>query len=201
MIRTRLAVIRRRDGFTLVELLVAMGLIGIMAALFSAVVSSAITHDARLSEASSLQTEARAAVERLSRELRQAYTGDSALGPIESMSESSIQFLSAGNGNPFPVRRIAYQVSGGNLQRRMAVSSDTDGPPWSIQPLPDWTTVLGSVTSTGVFTYFDSNGAQITNMSLTNQVHTVRISLTVTTKNRPQRTLTYTSSVTLRTAA
>lgn len=199
MIRRRIRLAARQGGFTLMELLVAMGLIGIMAALFSTVISSAIRHDAVIQESSSLEDEVRGAVNDMSKELRQAYTGDSTIPPIESMSSTSIQFLSAGNGDPFPVRRIGYQLSGGYLQRRIVVSSDTDGPPWVIGALPAWGNRVGSITSATLFTYYDVNGTQIVNMANVSQVHTVTIALTVTTKTLPTRQLSYTTSVTLRT--
>jgi prepilin-type N-terminal cleavage/methylation domain-containing protein len=195
--------LRRQGGFTLMELLVALAIIGILAALFSAVISSAVQRDAVLEESSSIETEARAALDNLSKELRQAYTGDSATAPIESMSATSLQFLSAANGNPFPLRRIGYQLSSGNLERRAVTSSDTDGPPWvwpnAITSVP-WTTVLGSITGTTVFKYYDANGAEITDYSQVSKVHTVDIKLVLTTKTLPKRQLTYETSVTLRTA-
>lgn len=185
------------------ELLVALAIVAILAALFSAVVSSAVRHDAVLEESSSLESEARAVLNTLSEELRQAYTGDPATPPIESMSATSLQFLSAGNGKPFPLRRIAYQLQGGRLQRRMVTSSDTDGPPWvwptAITSVP-WTTVLGSISGSAVFTYYDANGAKITDFSQVGKVHEVDIVLTLATKTAPVRQLTYETSVTLRTA-
>jgi prepilin-type N-terminal cleavage/methylation domain-containing protein len=203
MIRRLLRRGRGQGGFTLMELLVALAIISILAALFAAVVSSAVQRDAVLEESSSIETEARAALNDLSKELRQSYTGDAATPAIESMSATSLQFLSAGNGNPFELRRIGYQLSSGNLQRRMVTSSDTDGPPWV---WPDaitsatWTTVLGSITGSTVFTYYDANGTQITNYSQVSKVHTVDIKLVLTTKTRPTRQLAYETSVTLRTA-
>jgi len=199
MIRRRIRTGVGEGGFTVTEMLVAMVVIGIMTALFSNMISASIRQDAVTEESSSLQTEIRGALTDLSTELRQAYSGSTTSGPIESMNATSIQFLSAGFGNPFPVRRIGYQLSGGKFQRHMAVSSNTNGPPWTIGALPGWTNLVGSVTNSTVFTYYDSNGNQITNYANVNQVYTVTVALSVTTKTAPTRTLSYQTSVTLRT--
>jgi prepilin-type N-terminal cleavage/methylation domain-containing protein len=187
--------IRRQGGFTLVELLLAMGLIGVIFALFSVVVSSTLRHGGEVEEQTVLQHQVRGTVERLAQDLRQAYSGVEDSSPIESISASQIQFLSPDRQQPFHLRRLAYRASGTSFQSARAISTDTDGAPWDIPALGSWTTEFGSLVGTNVFTYLDENGAATADPA---QVKTVVIQVTIATSTSPNRQYTYKTSVTLR---
>jgi prepilin-type N-terminal cleavage/methylation domain-containing protein len=185
----------RERGFTLVELLIAMGLIGVIFALFSVVVSSTLRHGGQVEEQTVLQHEVRGTVERLAQDLRQAYSGVDDTSPIESISATQIQFLSPDRQQPFHLRRLAYRASGTSFQSAIATSSDTDGAPWTIPSLSAWRTHFGSLVGTNVFTYLDENGVATADPA---QVKTVVIQVTVATSISPNRQYTYKTSVTLR---
>lgn len=185
---------RREDGFTVIELLVAMSMLGAMFGAFAIVMGSTIRIGGEVQEGSVLQTEARSAMNQIAGELRQTYTGDTTV-PLESISGTAIQFLSADRQSPFHVRRIGYQLTGGQLNRRFATSTDTDGPPWSIGTLSAWGRVLGSVVNSTVFTYFDASGNAT---AVPANVRTITVTLTVATKTTPSRQFTYKTSVTPR---
>ena len=72
-IRILVATLKREDGFTLMELLVALSVlvIGVLVA-WSALMTTTVKTTARVQEQSNLQTEVRAAVDRLAADLRQA---------------------------------------------------------------------------------------------------------------------------------
>jgi len=185
----------REGGFTLVELLIAMGLIGVIFALFSVVVSSTLRHGGQVEEQTVLQHEVRGTVERLAQDLRQAYSGVDDSSPIESISATQIQFLSPDRQQPFHLRRLAYRASGTSFQSARAISTDTDGAPWEIPALGSWDTQFGSLVGTNVFTYLDENGVVTADPA---QVRTVVIEVTVATSISPNRQYTYKTSVTLR---
>ena len=67
----------------------------------------------------------------MARELRQAYTGDTTY-PIQTATATTLQFLSPDRATPFHNRHIAYRLaSGGQIDRAMTTSTDTDGAPWT----------------------------------------------------------------------
>ena len=97
------------------------------------------------------------------------------------------------------LRRISYQVTGGQLQRALATSTNTAAP-WSIPALSAWSTVARSIVTTGtpVFTYFDATGPR---RRVAANVRTVRIRVTVATPTTPTRQFTYETRVALRPAS
>jgi prepilin-type N-terminal cleavage/methylation domain-containing protein len=186
--------LRSERGFTLMELVVGMTLLVALLGASSPLLATMIRHNGEIQERSVLQTEARTAVDRLARELRQAYIGDGT-PPIETMTASQVTFLSPDKASPFHNRRISYRVTSGALQRATAVSTDTDGAPWSIPALGSWRTVVGSLSSSSIFTYLDANGA-VTGTAA--NVRSVRVTLPLATRTSQSRALTYRSTVQLR---
>ena len=186
--------IRREQGFTLTEMLVAMSLFGVLAAAGSLLLSSSIRHSSEVQERVLLQTEVRGAVEGVVRDLRQAYTGDDT-SALESIGPSEITFLSPDRAEPFHLRRISYRVTGDELQRAIAVSTNTDGPPWVIPALENWTTQAARLVEPNVFTYQDETGAATADPAA---VRTVVITVVAATRTAPDRRLTYQTVVHLR---
>jgi prepilin-type N-terminal cleavage/methylation domain-containing protein len=189
-------------GFTLIEVLSAMGVFGIVLATFAMVMSSAIRHSGEVEQQSNQQLEARTAITTMSQDLRQAYDGDGdvATAPIQSMFANTITFLAPDRQLPFHLRRITYRYQGANLERAFLTSTDTDGYPWSgISALPSaFQPVVRNVVNTGlqpVFRYLDANGAVTTNPLA---VATIELQIVVATKTSPSQKYTYKSSVTVR---
>lgn len=193
---TRLAVpLRRESGFTLIEMLSAMAVLGLLAAAVSVALSSMIRHSDEVEDRTALQGEVRFTLDRLAVDLRQAYSGVDGVSPIEAVSSTGLTFLSPDRAEPFHLRRISYRLSGGAIERATATSTDTDGAPWSIPALGSWVKQVESVTNAAPFSYFDANGAATTNPA---EVATVTIDLVVATNSSPTRTLRYSTSVTVR---
>lgn len=184
-------------GFTLVEMLTAMTVFSILIAVFATTFTTAIRHSDEVEEQTSLQVEARASIAFFAQDLRQAYDGDAnlATSPIESISATQITFLSPDRAVPFHMRRMSYRLSGGQLQRAMATSSDTDGAPWTIPALGGYKKLVGSVANGTVFTYEKADG---TTATLAADVKTVHVRLTVATNTTPTRQYTYQTDATVR---
>ena len=187
---------RAEHGFTLTELLAAMVVLGALLAVAYPLFASTIRHSGDVQERTVLQAEARGAAEALVRELRQAHT-DEETRPLEAIAASQISFLSPDNAEPPRLRRIAYQMSGDRLERAVAVSTNTDGPPWMFPPLGGWAPRLGSIADPAVFTYQDATGAATSDPAA---VRTITVTLVVAPRTSSERPLTYRTSVELRTA-
>jgi prepilin-type N-terminal cleavage/methylation domain-containing protein len=192
----RIRSLRRDDGFTIVEMLSAMTVFSIVLASFSMVLSSAIRHSSDIEEQSNLQVETRAAITSLTQDLRQVYDGDGnvATSPIESISATQVTFLTPDRAVPFHLRRVSYRLSGGELQRAVAISTDTDGAPWSIPALGPYRKLVGSVVASP-FAFKKADGTTATTPI---DVKTIDINLRVAPKTSPTRQITYKTSVTVR---
>jgi prepilin-type N-terminal cleavage/methylation domain-containing protein len=190
--------LRHAAGFTVAEMLVALAVIGITIPALAIFVSTSYIHSSRTIGQSALQAEGRAAVDTLVADLRQAYYGDAVTSPIVSMSTTALTFYTPDRSQPFRLRKVAYQLSSGNLQRAFVTSTDTDGAPWQgLATLGPWRTQLKNVTSTAIFSYQDIDGVAITDMTQVAKVKRVTISLRAR-PNASTATSSFQSSVTLR---
>jgi prepilin-type N-terminal cleavage/methylation domain-containing protein len=193
--RRLISLARREDGMTLVELLVALPLLSILLMAFTLTLTTTTHWGDQVQEDSVIQTEARAVIDGLAKDLRQAYTGNTP-APIESMSGTTITFDSPDRSTPFRLRRISYRLTAGQIDRQSATSTNTAAP-WTFPAMSAWTKQMGSVVSSTAFSYFDASGATTVDPTT---VQTVRISLTVTTGSSQGRRFTYSSTVSLRQA-
>ena len=187
-------------GISLVEMLVSIAVLGIFFAAFATVVGSAIRSSGEVQQQAVIQTEVRAAVDSLVADLRQAtIAGDTSLARVSTATGTQLTFLSPDRTQPMRLRQISYRVSGDELQRALATSTNTAAP-WSIPALGAWTRLASPVitTATPVFTYFDAAGAST---SVAANVRTVRIRVVLATASSPTRQLVYDTRVTLRPSA
>lgn len=197
--------LRQEAGLTLSEMLVVLAIMGIILAALALVLSMSITQSSQIQEQSTLQTEVRATVDTMARELRQAYTGDTSY-PVVTATSTTLMFYSPDKAVPFHNRLIAYRLASGQIDRAMTTSTDTDGPPWaglawtSFGSIPSgsWATQVDSVKNSAVFTYFDSTGAQLSGTITPSSVYRVLITVTVATKAASTRQYTYSTSASLR---
>jgi prepilin-type N-terminal cleavage/methylation domain-containing protein len=187
---------RDERGFTLPEVLVTMVLFGIVLGAFGQMIITSSKTSNRVEEQAALQQEVRASIDRLTTDFRQATTMGTA-SPVESVSGTALTFDSPDRGTLFHLRRIAYQLVNGQLQRSTTVSTDTDGVPW-VWPgaAGPWITELSSVTNPSPFTFYDSNGAVTTTASA---VHSMRITLTVGPRQTQGGSNSYSTLIAIRT--
>lgn len=197
--------LRQEDGLTLSELLVVLAIMGVILAALTLVLGMSITQSSQIQEQSTLQTEARSTLDMLAKEIRQAYTGDLTY-PVETATSTTLQFLSPDRAVPFHNRRVAYRLSGGQIDRAETTSTDTDGPPWAgfawtsfgSIPAGSWSKRTDSVANAAIFTYYDKAGTLLTGTITPSSVYRVVMTVTVATKAAATRQFTYSTSASLR---
>lgn len=191
--RRRLAV---EAAFTVPELIICMSILAVVLAGFGQVLMSSSKTSNRVTEQALLQNEVRVAVDRLTTDLRSA-TNANGTSPVESLSPTTLQFLSPDTGTPFRLRRIAYRLVNGQLERSQTFSTDTDGWPWVWPATPGpYYQQLDSITNAAVFTYYDDNGALTTDPAA---VRSVRVSVTVAPRQTQGGAAIYSALVSIRT--
>jgi len=198
VIGSRLATRIRREeaGFTLIEVVVSMAVLGVMFAVYSDLFSTTLHVSGTVINSSVAQSETRAAIDGLASDMRQSYTGDPATSAIAGpLSGTSITFYSPDRATPFHLRKITYQLSGGALQRQFALSTNTNGPPWTFGTMSAWNTLSSSITNATLFTYQDATGATTSTAA---NVNRVGITVTVSPPASGGATYTYSTSVTRR---
>lgn len=191
----RLRRLRGQGGFTLTEMLVVLAILGVLLGAFSLLLSTTIRSSGEIQEQNLTQTELRSAIDRLAAELRQAYAGDSSIQPIEVATGTALQFLSPDRSTPYRLRRLSYRLSGGTLERAIATSTNTGGPPWTFPALGPYAPLVTSVRNAAPFGYLDAARAVTTRAA---DVRTVDMTFAVSTSASPSRQYTYDTSVTLR---
>jgi type II secretory pathway pseudopilin PulG len=156
-------------------------ILGITSAAFALVFSSTVTHESELREQSLTQDDMRAAVDRLTREVRSAYSTTG--WPIETATTSQVTFTIPDRSASPVLRRVSYRVASGKLQRAWGLASA--GTP------TNWQTLVPNITSATPFTYLDLNGSATTTAA---SVRTVSISITFATSTGKGRSYSYTAS-------
>jgi prepilin-type N-terminal cleavage/methylation domain-containing protein len=188
--------IRSEGGFTLIETLVTMAIMGIVMTVFGQVLLTSSKTSNRVEEQATLQNEVRFVVDQLTTDLRQA-TNAGGTSPVESLTSTSLTFDSPDRLTPFHLRRISYRLLNGQIERSTATSTDTDGWPW-VWPVAPATYVaqIGSVTSPSLFTFYDADGVVTTDP---NAVRSARISVTVSPRMQQGGSASFSALVTIRT--
>jgi prepilin-type N-terminal cleavage/methylation domain-containing protein len=192
--RALVARLRREGGFTLVESLVAIAAGGVVLAALVTMLTFTSRMGNDLQEASAGQTEIRAALDELTHDLRQAYTGD-ASAPIQLMDATNLVFTSPDRGTPMRLRRLSYRLAGGRFERALAVSTNTTAPPWTFPASGPWVARATELVNPAAFTYVDAAGAPTADPAA---VRTVTVRLQVRPGSGQGTLSTYETSVTLR---
>ena len=190
------AVLRRlrcERGLTLLELMLAMVLMGVLVMAMTGLLTTVTHWGDKVQEDATLQAEARAALDHFAHDLRQAYTGDGTPA-IETMSATQLTFLSPDRSTPFRLRRISYRLNGGALERADALSTNAGAPPWTFPALSPYTAQVGSIVNSTVFTYQTATGT-----TATTPAAVVRVTVTlVLSSGRQNATNQFQISTTLR---
>ena len=167
--------LRNEDGFTLVELAVAMPIALIVIGGMVIMLTTLTHYQNQNQEELTLQTEARSALNRLETQIRGAFYGDGSTAAISSATATGVTFytpdqyaatVSGSTLSTFHLKQVSYRVSNGLLQTQFQTTTNTypTAPPWTFPgTMSTWTTVVGSagaVTNTDVFSFWDQCNAQ-----------------------------------------
>jgi prepilin-type N-terminal cleavage/methylation domain-containing protein len=187
---------RRDGGFTVIEMMVATGILSIILLLVYGAMNSGVQHAADADARIQIQSEVRVTADAFVRDVRQAYTGNASLGRVESIGPTQITFYSPDRATPFHVRKISYRMSGTTLQRSVTTSTNTNGFPWTFGTIAPYAPVLHDVRSTTIFTFRDADGLVTTAAA---NVALVQLDLTVDRNlARPPGALSFSTTVELR---
>lgn len=151
-LRRRLAA---EDGFTLMELVVAIPMTAVVIAALTLTLTSSAGFSSEAQDASSLQLQMRTAMSQLTTDLREAYTGSGAITPVESVTATTLSFYAPDRNTPFRLRHIWYRFVNGTLQRA-AVSTTNTGPSttWTWPSTsPAWTDEVQGLSSLSFTAY------------------------------------------------
>jgi prepilin-type N-terminal cleavage/methylation domain-containing protein len=189
-------ILNDEPGFTLPEMLITMTLLAIVIAFFGQMLITSSNTSNRIQEQATLQAEVRAALDRLTTDLRQATTA-TATSPVSVVSGTAFTFDTPDRSTPFHLRRISYRLANGTLERSTTLSTDSDGAPWVWPATPGpWIQDVGSIKNASPFVFYDANGLATTTAS---SVRSLRVTLTVSPKQTQGGANTYSALVTIRT--
>lgn len=154
--RSRPSRAAHQDGYSLIELLVAMVLVGVVAAAVYASFMSGVEASSSRDSQARAQNDARMAMEEFTRDVRQAVSPDGLVAPVAAAPTSTSVELWVDNNRSItattasPVR-VRYRLSGTNLVRQVY-----SGAAWSAEEILAQAVANGS---TPLFTAVDVDGA------------------------------------------
>lgn len=155
----RLALLRKESGFTLVEIVIGIGLLSILITLFAMMLSTTVARSSTIAEQATLEAQGRAVVDLLAADLKQA-TCNGSTAPIVTASGNALTFYTPDRLSPYHLREVFYQLSGGVLTRRVSVSQFTGGPTttnWGTMSASTAVIALQSVANTTIFDFSDNS--------------------------------------------
>jgi prepilin-type N-terminal cleavage/methylation domain-containing protein len=121
------------DGFTLIEMVVVVALLGIVTAAFATTMSTTVTRSSEVQAQDIAQTEVRNSLNQIVDDLRTATTGGSAtLAPVITDDPSSIVFYAPDRQSPTSILKVHYWLNANGLLLRQATkvtSWDSNGNP------------------------------------------------------------------------
>ena len=194
----------RESGSTLVELMIAIAILSVVTGAILSQLGTASQRIATEQVKVDNFDEARDFVDQFFRDINQiGYPNGRIVGFAPAISDSrvavglvqisptSLWFEGDINGTGV-VQSVQYMINGSGscplCLQRSAVAKVNLGNPLTGQALPDWGTEVNDLTTPTIFTYFDSNGNQITalpakdinnNGAVLASVKTIHISLTI----------------------
>jgi hypothetical protein len=189
----------RQAGLSLLETVVWIGVFTMAMTAITSTLLSLYRSNAYTVEQGQAVDSARKGIASAVREMREAQYGGDGSYPIVSIGPNSFEFY-ADVDNDAAIERVRYEVVGTNFVRSVLQSS---GDPIVYTGTETQSTVSDQVRNLAnnvtTFTYYDTNGAQITDYTKTRDVRFVRLDLVVNINpNRLPNELTLRSSAALR---
>jgi prepilin-type N-terminal cleavage/methylation domain-containing protein len=151
MIRGTLARLRREDGFSLTELLVVMPVLAILLAVITGLLVTMLRGNTQTTGQLTQQSTYFPTIDAMMQDVRNALPPTLGGSPLISGSSTQLVFYSpdeayatSGTTSPFHLREIAYQFSGGALQKQIVTSTNTYSTVTSTTPWGSWTSSAGT---------------------------------------------------------
>jgi len=134
---------RRRDdqGFTLVELLVVMTLMGLVLGLIATLVSSTLRTSSRARVAATDTSTAATSMDRLTRDLRMAIAPTASTQAFTSASDSDVTFYTALGTEPAPLL-VRWWLDAAGVLRRSETRPTGNVPPYTWSGTPNTTSIV-----------------------------------------------------------
>lgn len=200
---SRLA-LRSEDGFLLLDVLTAMILVAVVVAAFAGIFTSVVQRDTTLQRQAALASAARPMLDTMAAELQSAVCNGTTQ-PITTASGTQVVFTTPDRQQPYHLQQISYTLASGVFSRRVALSSNTGGPPWTMGTARASTSV-DSVTNAVVFDFVSSSGTDLSPggaaVSAANLPNVAKVTMTlvvVPSNSHGSGSLTAQTSATLRT--
>jgi prepilin-type N-terminal cleavage/methylation domain-containing protein len=151
-----LARLRREDGFTLTELLVAMPLLALILAAIAGTLVVLNTINGQTTGQLTQQATYFPTLDAMVQDLQTMTPPSLGGSPLIAADSISLSFYSpdqvsaqSGPTSPFHLREVAYRFSGGALQKQQVASTNTYTTVTSTTPWGSWTSSLGTFPLTG----------------------------------------------------
>ncbi len=147
---------KKSQGFTVIELLISLFVLGTMIVIISSFASNIFSYNKGFSNSLSISDNSRTILNPISSEIRSATTSSTGTYPIESAGTTSFIFYADTNSDGIR-ERIRYFLSGTTLRRGTITPI---GNPLSYNTTETLTDVVYNVRNTAanpIFTYYDTN--------------------------------------------
>lgn len=177
---------RFRAGFTLVETLVVIAIIGTAGIALSGMIQSFYRNNAFLLEQTAALENARRGVREAVSAIRESSYGDDGSYPIENAATSTLTFYSDFDQDN-SVERERYALVDGTLYREV---TNAGGTPRGYANQPQSTTTIATdvrnTAAVPLFTYYDASGAQLSATS-TDESAVASVAITLMVDLNPVR--------------
>jgi len=164
------------SGFTIIEMLVTIGVLAIIIVSISAFLSDYGRSSDILNVQLTLQGEARNAADQMVNDLRKINYASNGAYAIDSATATSIVFYSNLNNDSY-FEKVRYFINGNNLQKGVIVPT---GNPLVYNPASETVTTLSAHEANGgteLFQYYDSAYNGVTGSPLAGPVDVTKITL------------------------
>lgn len=176
----------RARGFTLMEVLVVISIMGVAGIALSGMIQSFYRNNAYLLEQTAALENARRGVRSAVSAIREASYGDDGSYPVESAATSTLTFYSDFDRDD-SVEKETYQLIDGVLYR---VVTNSGGTPRGYVNQPQSTTTIATdvrnTAAVPLFTYYDTAGVELSATS-TDESSIVSVVITLMVDLNPQR--------------
>ena len=170
-----------RRGFSIVETLVAVGVLGLMVVAVGAFQGNIFGLNTSLNNQLTGQNEARRTIEEITASLRTATIANNGSFPLETVADTTLTFYANIDGDP-DMERVRYFVSGTDLKKGVIQPSGSPAVYTGAETITNSVSGIANG-ATPIFTYYDANysgsGAPLTQPVMPASVRYIHIALII----------------------